>query len=323
MTASLALCIPAYNAEATLPRLFGSVAAQTEPFDEVWLYDDASTDGTAALAESLGAAVVRGTSNVGCSGGKNALLGRIASEWVHFHDADDELRPEFVARAKARLRDGGFDALLLDYEQVDDVSGARISRSDFAGGRLAEDPLRFMLRETVNNGGVYRVELLRRTGGFDLDPAVRYNEDRAFHLRLAEAGARFAVEPYVGCRFHLTPGSMSAANQARCLRANQEITRRFAEGHPGKHLEDIAAVSWKNAGGLASYLEWDAADAAVDLAVRSAGRIPREEGLTFRAACALLGGRRAIRFREAWIRRFKQAYRVGYPGHPAALQDTN
>lgn len=313
MTGRLALCIPAYNAEATLPRLFASVAAQTEPFDEVWLYDDASADGTAALAERLGAQVVRGSSNVGCSGGKNALLERVGCPWVHFHDADDELLPEFVARAKARLREGGFDALLMDYEQVDSGTGVRISRSDFAGSRLLEDPLRFMLLETVNNGGVYRVELLRRTGGFDLDPAVRYNEDRAFHLRLAGAGARFAVEPYVGCRFHFTPGSMSAANQARCLRSSQEITRRFAEAHPGRYLEDLAAVSWKNAGGLASYLEWDATDAAVDLAVRCAGRVPAREGHAFRAACALLGGHRAIRFREAWIRRFKPSYRVGYP----------
>lgn len=313
MTERLALCIPAYNAEATLPRLFASVAAQTELFDEVWLYDDASTDGTAALAERLGAQVVRGSSNVGCSEGKNSLLERTGCAWVHFHDADDELLPEFAARARARLREGGFDVLMMDYEQVHSGTGVRMSHSNFARSRLLEDPLRFMLQETVNNGGVYRVELLRRTGGFDLDAAVRYNEDRAFHLRLAEAGARFAVEPYVGCRFHFSPGSMSGANQARCLRSNQEITRRFAEAHPGKYHEDIAAVSWKNAGGLASYLEWDTAETAVDLAVRCAGRIPAREGWAFRAACALMGGHRAIRFREAWIRRFKPKYRVGYP----------
>lgn len=313
MSATLALCIPAYNAEAHLPRLFASVAAQTEPFDEVWLYDDASTDGTAALAASLGARVVRGTVNVGCSGGKNALLGRVASAWVHFHDADDELLPEFVARAKARVREGGFDALLMDYEQVDGETGTLMSRSDFGASPLLADPVRYMLRETVNNGGVYRTELLRETGGFDLEPEVRFNEDRAYHLRLALAGARFAVEPYVGCRFHFSRGSMSSANQARCLRSSQAITRRFAEAHPGRCAEDVAAVSWKNAGGLAAYLEWADADAAVDLAVRCAGRVPREEGRTFRLACALLGGRRALRLREAWIRRVKPEYRVGYP----------
>jgi glycosyltransferase involved in cell wall biosynthesis len=313
MTATLALCIPAYNAEATLPRLFASVAAQTEPFDEVWLYDDASTDRTAELATALGATVARGTANVGCSAGKHALLSRIASEWVHFHDADDELLPEFVARAKARIREGGFDALLMDYEQVDEATGAVMSRSDFSGSSLLQDPVRFMLRETVNNGGVYRTELLRRTGGFNLDPEVRYNEDRAFHLRLAEAGARFAVEPYVGCRFHFSRGSMSSANQARCLLSNQAITLRFAQAHPGAYPEEVAAVSWKNAGGLASYLEWEAAEAAVDLAVQCAGRVPAREGALFRAACAVLGGRWALRFREGWIRRTKPHLRIGYP----------
>lgn len=313
MTDRLALCIPAFNAEATLPRLFASVTAQTVPFDEIWLYDDASSDGTAALAEKLGATVVLGQTNVGCSAGKNALLAQTGCEWVHFHDADDELLPEFSARALAQLQWGKFDVLLMDYEQVDDGTGALMSRSDFSVSRLLEDPIRFMLLETVNNGGVYRTDMLRQTGGFDLDPAVRFNEDRAFHLRLAEAGARFAIDSYVGCRFHFNRGSMSAANQARCLHSNQEITRRFAETHPGKYLEEIADVSWKNAGTLASYLEWGAADAAVELAVHCTGRIPRREGIFFQTACALMGGHRAIRLRENWVRLCKPRYRLGYP----------
>ena len=61
----LALLIPAWNAAAWLPRLLASAAAQTEPFDEIWVYDDASSDDTAAIAERLGARVVRGDVNAG------------------------------------------------------------------------------------------------------------------------------------------------------------------------------------------------------------------------------------------------------------------
>lgn len=309
---TLALCVPAYNAEATLPRLFASVRAQSEPFDEVWVYDDASADGTAKLAEGFGATVLRGASNVGCSAGKNALLARVGCAWVHFHDADDLLHPEFVARAKARAAEGAFDAVLLDYEQVDEATERPLSRSRFAETQVLADPIRYMLRETVNNGGAYRTDFLRRTGGFEEDPAVSYNEDRAFHLRLAELGARFAVEPYLGSRFHYHRGSMSAANQAKCSLANQEITRRFAERHPGEFGPEVGDQSWKNAGALASYLEWGAADAAVDLAIASTGRIPQEGSLPFKALCAL-GGRRAIRLRERLIRWLKPQYRIGYP----------
>ncbi len=95
----LALLIPAYNAADHLPRLFQSVDRQTEPFDEVWVYDDCSTDDTAAIAEGYGARVVRGDVNRGCTHGKSILVERTNCEWVHFHDADDLLLPNFVTCA--------------------------------------------------------------------------------------------------------------------------------------------------------------------------------------------------------------------------------
>ena len=70
---TLALCIPAYNATGFLGRLLAGARTQTVPFDEIWVYDDASTDGTAELAQKLGAQVVRGEANAGCSHGKNVL----------------------------------------------------------------------------------------------------------------------------------------------------------------------------------------------------------------------------------------------------------
>src|SRR3954453_5367691 len=102
---SLALCIPAYNAAAYLPRLLVSAIRQTLPFNEIWVYDDCSTDGTAAMAERYGARVMRGDVNRGCSIGKNRLAAETKCEWIHFHDADDELLPNFVERARVWMED--------------------------------------------------------------------------------------------------------------------------------------------------------------------------------------------------------------------------
>lgn len=312
MENSLALCIPAFNAAAHLPRLFESVRQQTVPFDEVWVYDDASTDDTAAVAAQFGARVIRGSVNQGCSAGKNTLLAQLGTDWVHFHDADDTLAPEFVARAKARIASGDFEVLMFDYEQVDESTGARMSRSDFAASDLPRDPVRYMLANTVNNGGVYAVPLLRQSGGFDLDAAVRYNEDRAFHLRLAEAGARFAIEPYIGSRFYFNPGSMSASNRARCCLASHEITQRFAVRHPGRYQTELGQLAWQNAACLASCLEWPGADACVELACRTTGRVPGTASRIFGLLC-LINPYWAIRIREAFIRMIKPRYREGYP----------
>ena len=71
---TLALLIPAYNAASHLPRLLESAQRQTEPFDEVWVYDDCSIDDTASIAQQCGVHVVRGDVNrglharKGCSG---------------------------------------------------------------------------------------------------------------------------------------------------------------------------------------------------------------------------------------------------------------
>lgn len=309
---SIALCIPAYNAAAHLPRLFESVRRQTVPFDEIWVYDDASADATGTIARAFGARVVRGNVNRGCSEGKNTLLAQAQAGWIHFHDSDDVLLPEFAARAKARIAGGNFDALLFDYEQRDEASGERMSRSDFSHSALLDDPVAYMLANTVNNCGIYETGILRRVGGFDADPAVRHNEDRAFHLRLAEAGARFAVEPYVGCRFYFRKHSMSAANKVQCILANQEITRRYAVRHPGRHLREIGDASWLNAGALASFLQWDEADRCVQLATQSSGRVPRNGGALFSAMCAI-APRFAIVLRERLIRLFKPHLRADYP----------
>jgi len=319
MQTTLALCVPAYNAAAHLPRLFESVRRQTVPFDEVWVYDDASTDDTATVAAQFGAHVVRGALNQGCSAGKNALLAQVGCAWVHFHDADDALAPEFVARAKVRIASGDFEVLMFDYEQVDESSDAIMSRSDFAASSLLQDPVRYMLANTVNNGGVYSVALLRQTGGFDLDPAVRYNEDRAFHLRLAEAGARFAIESYVGSQFYFNPVSMSASNRARCCHASHEITLRFANRHPGRYRDEVGHLAWQNAACLASCLEWKGADACVALACKTTGRVPKAASLLFKLLC-FANPYWAIRIREVLIRLLKPRFRQGYPAWKALRQ---
>ena len=97
---TLALCIPAYNAAGHLPRLLKSAQEQTSSFDEMLVYDDCSTDNTAEVACSYGAEVISGDENVGCTIGRKRLAEHATSDWIHFHDADDELLPNFVERAQ-------------------------------------------------------------------------------------------------------------------------------------------------------------------------------------------------------------------------------
>lgn len=309
---TLALLIPAWNAAAWLPRLLASAAAQTEPFDEIWVYDDASTDETAELAERLGARVVRGAVNVGCSAGKNALAARTGAEWIHFHDADDELMPNFAALARRWIAKGTADVVLFPYEERDE-SGALMDVRRFDPVEVARDPRAYAIGHQINPFcGLYRREAFLAAGGYDTDPAVLYNEDVAMHIGLAFAGLSFAAETEVSIINHRRGGSMSAANALACARAHLAVLRKTAE-RPGAdaYARQIAAKLWAVAGVLAAWLDWRNADAAQALARRLA---PSWTGgsASYRAL-ATVSPALALRARERLVRTLRPALRDGYP----------
>lgn len=88
--------IPAYNEAERIAAAIASARDQTEPPAEILVVDDGSTDGTAALAASLGARVVS-TANSGIASARNRLLAEARFPWLAFLDADDLWYPEKLA----------------------------------------------------------------------------------------------------------------------------------------------------------------------------------------------------------------------------------
>jgi glycosyltransferase involved in cell wall biosynthesis len=312
---TLALLIPAWNAARWLPRLLASAAAQTEPFDEIWVYDDASTDDTAAIAEGMGARVIRGQINLGCSAGKNALACRTSCEWIHFHDADDELMPNFVALAQRWMARGTADVVLFPYEERDET-GAAITVRRFDPDDLGRDARSYAIREQINPFcGLYRRQTFLDAGGYDTDPAVLYNEDVAMHIGLAFAGLAFAAETDVSIINHRRGGSMSAANARGCARAQLAVLEKTA-ARPGAeaYATEIAGRLWPLAAGLAYHREWPSADRAQALARRLAG--VRAAGSLGYRSIAALSPALALRVREAMVRLLKPQLRAGISKAP-------
>jgi glycosyltransferase involved in cell wall biosynthesis len=308
---TLALLIPAWNAAAWLPRLLASAAAQTEPFDEIWVYDDASTDDTAEVAERLGARVVRGAANVGCSAGKNALAARTRADWIHFHDADDELMPNFVTLARRWMARAAADVVLFAYEERDE-RGSTIDLREFDPEAASRDPRAYAITHQINPFcGLYRRDRFLAAGGYDVDPRVLYNEDVAMHIGLAFAGLSFAAETEISIINHRRGGSMSSANALACARAHFEVLRKTAE-RPGAvaYAREIAAKLWAVAGVLAAWLDWENADAAQSLA----GRLDPSwiGGSPGYQAMAAVSPALALRVRERMVRAFKPELRAGY-----------
>lgn len=311
---TLALCIPAYNAAGFLPRLLNSAAAQTVPFDEILVYNDCSPDDTAAVAEAHGATVIHGEVNVGCSAGKNRLAEVASCDWIHFHDADDELMPDFVEHARPWMEQGedAPDIVLFGYEERWDDTGELVGVRRFDDEALRTDPVAYTIKRQINPFlGLYRRSAVLDAGGYDLDPDVLYNEDVAFHCKMARAGLSFAADPAVTVINHRVRTSMSQANGGKCARAQYHVMRKAAEALPPEYDEVIADRLWSIAGVAGRYQEWDAADAAVGLAMRLAGRVPRPTaGSTVFRAAATVAPRAALRLREYAVRRLRPELRA-------------
>lgn len=98
---TLAVIIPAYNAERFLERAVESVFATGYPGIEVAIVDDGSTDGTLAVAWNLErrwagrCTVLRHPNGAqkGVSASRNLGIENTTSEWISFLDADDEYLP--------------------------------------------------------------------------------------------------------------------------------------------------------------------------------------------------------------------------------------
>jgi glycosyltransferase involved in cell wall biosynthesis len=314
-TPRLALCVPAYNAAEFLPRLLESARVQSVSFDEILVFDDASSDATAEVASGYGATVVRSATNVGCARGKNELALRATSEWVHFHDADDALHSDFVARARCWMLEANLDVVLFGFEEIDTQTRQRSAVRIYDDDALRRNPVDYAICEQIQPFvGLYRRNRFLAAGGADTDPLVLYNEDVAMHCQLARAGLRFAADPAITVINYRRRDSMSS-NHVACARAQFHVMRKMAEAVPGAHNTAIRRRLWRIGAVSGSYSDWDNVEACVSLAVSLGGRWPEEGSGLFRVMCAV-NPRLAFRLRESALRRLRPHLRAVSPAKP-------
>ena len=204
--------VTAHNAAATIKQALHSALAQDYPSVEIIVYDDASQDGTAALAESFGERVrmMRGTENHGVAFARNRIIEAAQGELIAFFDDDDESAAERLSWQYARL---------TTYEATFAGSAPVIChtarRQVYPDGRERVMPTmgtaadcmaphgqavinRILFNEgTADSAGALatcsqlaRLATYRTLGGFD--ETFRRAEDTDFALRLAAADGHFA-----------------------------------------------------------------------------------------------------------------------------------
>jgi glycosyltransferase involved in cell wall biosynthesis len=307
---TLALCIPAYNAELYLPGLLESAMTQSVPFDEILVYDDSSSDDTIRVAQQYGARVISGAVNQGCSFGKNTLAGSTQCDWIHFHDADDLLLPDFTRLVHRWISRSGdrFDVLLLNFDYIDFNTKTHLGSADHNAAELHADPLRYAILHKIVNFGVYKRTSFEAAGGFDLDENVLFNEDNAFHQRLAKKALKFDYLPEITCINYRYKNSMSASNHLKCARANYHVLEKTASTHGDLYPRELAQQLWLCMASLSVSQDWAYVKRALLLSKRL-GYAFAPEGSTPFMKLSKAAPFFSLWFREKMIRLFKPQLR--------------
>lgn len=212
-TISVSAVIPAYNSDATLGRTLDSALAQTRPADEIIVIDDASTDGTAALARSYAGRGVRLLSlpeRRGAAAARNAGTCAANGLWVAFLDADDEWLPAKLEKQIAAISSNPGATFVFcaseEFSPAGQSLGDTFRNWPVTTGSEAWKALlacNFVATPTV----VARREHLLQWGGFD--ETLNVAEDQDMWIRLALAGPP-AYVPDSLVRVHMRPGSLSS-----------------------------------------------------------------------------------------------------------------
>jgi len=308
--ATIALCIPAYNAAWCLPKLLKSANDQLIPFDEILVYNDCSTDNTEEIAKKFGATVITGSVNVGCSIGKNRLASICKSEWIHFHDADDDILPNFSTEINLWIENHAkrFDLLILNYNYIDYETNTILGSASIDKELLRFDAIKYTITNKLVNFGLYnRVEFLN-AGGFDTDKKVLYNEDNALHQRLAIKGLKFDYLETITCVNYLHKTSMSQLNRLNCAKANFHVLAKTAGSQGEKYAQEIVSRLYACIVTLSFYQEWDYIKEALKLC-KALGQPHSTTGSRIFNILTTVNPFIAVWLREKMIRIFKPKLR--------------
>lgn len=235
MPPRVSVIIPAHNAAGFLPETLDSVLAQTFADYEVVVADDASGDGTAALAAGYDERVrcVRSEVNVGPAGARNLAVAEAGGELLALLDADDLWLPEYLAEQVAlydreqRRRPGvgivACDAYLLA------PGGRRAQTWAASTGAVRRPTLTNMLRtNSVFVSAIVPRELVVELGGFSID--CWGSEDHDLWLRVLETGRRVVVNPRPLAVYRVAEGSVSANVLGMARTTQTTYDRALARG---------------------------------------------------------------------------------------------
>ena len=170
----VSIVIPCYNQAQYLSDAIGSALAQTYKDIEVIIVNDGSTDNTPEVAGSYPVVLIN-QENRGLSGARNSGVHAATGVWILPLDADDMIRPEYIAKTIGKA-----DFVTVDVQEFGDRNNLWRLGNDFS-------PAAFSTSNRAVCCSLYRKRVWESIGGYDENMKMGY-EDWDFNLRCSYAG---------------------------------------------------------------------------------------------------------------------------------------
>jgi len=303
----VSLLIPCFQAGRLLPRLLQSARAQRTPFAEIIAYDDGSTDDTLAVAHSLGLEIQSGGISRGLSYARNRLAEAARGEWIHFHDPNDELSPDFLQRLGGECNARN-DLVTCDADWIDDSTGARRCARHYEPGQLHHDPTRCLLVQpmSLNHALINRDRWLVLSGCDETMPAW---EEAEVIFRLALEGSVFHHVPEVLTWLHPRSDGQGDPKRESARGQLAFLSKHALDPRLAPLREHLAAQTEETAVTLIEQGDRTSAATAARLAQRLGSRLPSSRHGAWSILRPWLPGFALLRL-QTWLRRKRRFRRM-------------
>jgi glycosyltransferase involved in cell wall biosynthesis len=251
---SVSVCIPVYNGGQFLAETMRSVLDQTYRDFELVVLDNASTDGTNAIAHSFGDPRVRVETNpttLPQTENWREVMRRCRAPLIKLVCADDLLHPRCLEYQVGPMEaDPGLAVVAARRHMVDERSRVLVPRrglNGLTGVRSSVEVARRVVRSGANpigepNGVLFRREHYFAVGGWR--PEWRWTMDLDLWLRLLQYG-EFLGLPETLAAFRIGRESLTADNEAAIYEEQKAFIEELgASPHLQVRGSDLVVGRW-------------------------------------------------------------------------------
>jgi len=245
MIQSLAILITYYNEKELLTACLESLRVQTVMPDEIMVYDDCSTFPAVDYLPNnfpLQIKVLRGSENKKPAFGRNLLMEETSCTYIHFQDADDLFKPNYVEKIKQLIAKHQYDIIINNIE-IHKI-GNPILYSTITTEFLKANGIDFVqyciygailpLMSTI------RTAYLKEKGGYLGAEILPQSEDYELHARLIGQTSNYFIidEPLAIQR--LRSNSHSSSNQVQVYTSGLKALKLLRAWLPSIYHKTIA-----------------------------------------------------------------------------------